>query len=206
MPSHHCVLVQNSQPTGSSDGGASQHHIQVSYTPACAREAPGSNGRHKNWLITCCPTAQKLRNFESTACARRMLTPLPASLPTRKPELAPLPTRSRHSRCGDEGVNVSCTAGQEENTLIHTQIIARYVTIKLNCMVCKLEREHGPHNHSKLRLCYMLKGPEEDACRPRVAILGSRQQLCLHPTVSTLSGGAANQACRGVVASKDCSW
>lgn len=37
-------------------------------------------------------------------------------------------------------------------------------------------------------------------------MLGSRQQLCLHPRVSTLSGGAANQACRALVASRTCSW
>ena len=43
-------------------------------------------------------------------------------------------------------------------------------------------------------------------CRPRVAVLGSRQQLCLHPSVSTMAGGAANQACRTLVASRTCSW
>lgn len=37
-------------------------------------------------------------------------------------------------------------------------------------------------------------------------MLGSRQQLCLHPTVSKLPGGAANQACRALVASRTCSW
>ncbi|EIE26626.1 DNA repair helicase [Coccomyxa subellipsoidea C-169] len=43
-------------------------------------------------------------------------------------------------------------------------------------------------------------------CRPRAAILGSRQQMCLNPGVKRLPGGAMNQACRAHVSSRTCSW
>ncbi len=40
--------------------------------------------------------------------------------------------------------------------------------------------------------------------RPRTCILGSRQQMCVHPTVSKLQGSAQNQACRCLVAKQEC--
>lgn len=43
-------------------------------------------------------------------------------------------------------------------------------------------------------------------CRPRAAILGSRQQMCLNPGVKRLPGGAMNQACRAHVGARTCSW
>ncbi|CAL8466940.1 g6476 [Coccomyxa elongata] len=42
--------------------------------------------------------------------------------------------------------------------------------------------------------------------RPRAAILGSRQQMCLNPGVKRLPGGAMNQACRTHVTARSCSW
>ena len=42
--------------------------------------------------------------------------------------------------------------------------------------------------------------------RPRVSILGSRQQQCVHPAVSKLSGEACNQACRALTAKRTCGW
>ncbi|KAK9916347.1 hypothetical protein WJX75_001590 [Coccomyxa subellipsoidea] len=42
--------------------------------------------------------------------------------------------------------------------------------------------------------------------RPRAAILGSRQQMCLNPGVKRLPGGAMNQACRAHVGARTCSW
>ena len=43
-------------------------------------------------------------------------------------------------------------------------------------------------------------------CRPRCTVLGSRNQMCLHPTVSTLAGPAANQACRSLMQTRSCRW
>lgn len=57
-----------------------------------------------------------------------------------------------------------------------------------------------------VRVSHAVSSDRVHACRPRTTVLGSRQQLCLHPSVSKLSGGAANQACRGLVASRTCSW
>lgn len=37
-------------------------------------------------------------------------------------------------------------------------------------------------------------------------MLSSRQQTCLHPTASKLSGGAANQACKALTSARKCSW
>ena len=51
--------------------------------------------------------------------------------------------------------------------------------------------------------------PVERPCwchRPRMCILGSRQQMCVHPTVSRLSGPACNQACKALTAKRQCPW
>ncbi|KXZ47102.1 hypothetical protein GPECTOR_38g339 [Gonium pectorale] len=42
--------------------------------------------------------------------------------------------------------------------------------------------------------------------RVRSTVLSSRQQTCLHPTASKLTGGAINQACKALTAAKKCSW
>ena len=43
-------------------------------------------------------------------------------------------------------------------------------------------------------------------CRPRVCVLGSRQQMCVHPAVSRLSGPAMNQACKTLTSKRQCPW
>lgn len=47
---------------------------------------------------------------------------------------------------------------------------------------------------------------EECTCRPRVCVLGSRSQQCVHPTVSRLPGDALNQACRSMAPKRSCPW
>jgi regulator of telomere elongation helicase 1 len=42
--------------------------------------------------------------------------------------------------------------------------------------------------------------------KPRVSILGSRQQSCLNHSVSQLPATAANQACRALVGKRECKW
>ncbi|KAK1860558.1 hypothetical protein I4F81_003146 [Pyropia yezoensis] len=42
--------------------------------------------------------------------------------------------------------------------------------------------------------------------RTRMVLLGSREQLCVHPHVSTLRGAAQNAACTSACASKTCSF
>jgi len=41
---------------------------------------------------------------------------------------------------------------------------------------------------------------------PRTAVLGSRQQSCLNPTVQPLPSTAANQACRSLTSKRGCKW
>jgi len=40
--------------------------------------------------------------------------------------------------------------------------------------------------------------------RPRLSVLGSRQQTCVHRDISELSGAAQNSACKAAVASRSC--
>ena len=42
--------------------------------------------------------------------------------------------------------------------------------------------------------------------RPRVTVLASRHQLCVHPVVSQLTGAAQNAACRALTARRGCSY
>ncbi len=44
------------------------------------------------------------------------------------------------------------------------------------------------------------------ARRPKSAVLGSRQQMCQHPTISKLPAAAGNQACRAATKSRSCAW
>ncbi len=39
-----------------------------------------------------------------------------------------------------------------------------------------------------------------------MCILGSRQQMCVHPTVSRMNGPACNQACKALTAKRQCPW
>lgn len=48
--------------------------------------------------------------------------------------------------------------------------------------------------------------PSCPPCRPNNALLSSRQQTCLNPSVSSLVGVAANRACRALVGSRACKW
>ena len=42
--------------------------------------------------------------------------------------------------------------------------------------------------------------------RPRVSILGSREQMCVHPEVSEMSGTQQNHMCKALVASRSCKY
>lgn len=42
--------------------------------------------------------------------------------------------------------------------------------------------------------------------RPKLAVLGSREQLCVHPRVSLLRGGAQNHACSTTTNTRSCSY
>ena len=42
--------------------------------------------------------------------------------------------------------------------------------------------------------------------RPKMTILGSRQQLCVHPVVSKLEGAGQTHACRALTADKACNY
>ncbi|GAX78033.1 hypothetical protein CEUSTIGMA_g5475.t1 [Chlamydomonas eustigma] len=42
--------------------------------------------------------------------------------------------------------------------------------------------------------------------RVKSTVLASRQQSCLHPKISKLSGGQANNGCKSLVSHKKCSW
>jgi hypothetical protein len=42
--------------------------------------------------------------------------------------------------------------------------------------------------------------------RVHSTVLASRQQTCVHPKVSAMSGQAASNACRALVAARKCHW
>ena len=42
--------------------------------------------------------------------------------------------------------------------------------------------------------------------RVRSTVLASRQQTCLHPTVSKMQGMQGNNGCKALVAAKKCNW
>ena len=42
--------------------------------------------------------------------------------------------------------------------------------------------------------------------RPRSTLIGSRDKLCCNPTVRAHPGGAGNQMCRKLVATRSCGW
>lgn len=42
--------------------------------------------------------------------------------------------------------------------------------------------------------------------RPRVSLLGSREQLCVHEEVSQMKGAAKNHACQALVSARRCKY
>ena len=65
--------------------------------------------------------------------------------------------------------------------------------------VIYLSRTHG-------QLSQVVRELRSTAYRPRISVLGSRQQLCVHPEVSKLRGAAQNCACQKLVAAKACPY
>ena len=65
--------------------------------------------------------------------------------------------------------------------------------------VIYLSRTHG-------QLSQVIRELRSTAYRPRISVLGSRQQLCVHPEVSKLRGAAQNCACQKLVAAKACPY
>ncbi len=63
---------------------------------------------------------------------------------------------------------------------------------------------YSSRTHSQLK--QVMGELSTTAYAPKVAVLGSRQQSCMHPTVQQLPAAAANQACRGLVARRACKW
>jgi hypothetical protein len=65
--------------------------------------------------------------------------------------------------------------------------------------VIYLSRTHG-------QLSQVIRELRSTAYRPRISVLGSRQQLCVHPEVSKLRGAAQNCACQKLVSAKACPY
>ncbi|KAG7673937.1 hypothetical protein Ndes2526B_g02593 [Nannochloris sp. 'desiccata'] len=63
---------------------------------------------------------------------------------------------------------------------------------------------YSSRTHSQLK--QVMKELSTTNYKPRVSILGSRQQSCLNQHVQQLPQTAANQACRALVAKRDCKW
>ncbi len=54
------------------------------------------------------------------------------------------------------------------------------------------------------QLSQVIKELKKTSYRPRMCVLGSRHQMCVHKDISQLSGAAQNVACRAAVASRSC--
>eukprot|EP00877_Chromochloris_zofingiensis_P002619 jgi/Chrzof1/12358/Cz06g31220.t1 len=63
---------------------------------------------------------------------------------------------------------------------------------------------YASRTHSQL--AQVIKELRNTSYKVRTSVLGSRQQMCLHPKVSKMTGGAANFACKGLVHHKQCQW
>ena len=50
----------------------------------------------------------------------------------------------------------------------------------------------------------VVKELKQTGYRPRVTVLGSREQLCVHPQVKLERGTAQNHQCRSMIASQGC--
>ncbi|QDZ22420.1 DNA repair helicase [Chloropicon primus] len=61
---------------------------------------------------------------------------------------------------------------------------------------------YSSRTHSQL--AKVIKELKATSYRPRTCILGSRQQMCIHPTISKMQGNPQNQACRSLVAKQGC--
>ena len=61
---------------------------------------------------------------------------------------------------------------------------------------------YASRTHSQL--AKVVKELRSTSYRPKTCVLGSRQQMCIHPTVSKIQGNAQNQACRALVAKQAC--
>ena len=63
---------------------------------------------------------------------------------------------------------------------------------------------YASRTHSQL--AQVMKELKVTGYKPKTSILGSRQQSCLHPVVSKMTGASANQACRSLIAKRGCKW
>ncbi len=63
---------------------------------------------------------------------------------------------------------------------------------------------YSSRTHSQLK--QVMKELNSTNYKPRVSVLGSRQQSCLNPSVQQLPATAANQACRALVGKRECKW
>jgi Rad3-related DNA helicase len=54
---------------------------------------------------------------------------------------------------------------------------------------------YASRTHSQL--AQVIRELKSTKYRPRMAVIGSRQQMCVHKDVRTLTGAAQNAACRG---------
>ena len=57
---------------------------------------------------------------------------------------------------------------------------------------------------SRAQLSQVIRELRKTSYRPRMALLGSRQQMCVHKDISQLGGVAQDYACRAAVASRSC--
>lgn len=62
-----------------------------------------------------------------------------------------------------------------------------------------LSRTHG-------QLTQVIRELRNTAYKPKTAVLGSRQQFCVHPDVSKLRGTAQNNACQKLVGARTCQY
>lgn len=63
---------------------------------------------------------------------------------------------------------------------------------------------YSSRTHSQL--VQVVKELKASAFKPRTAVLGSREQLCVHPTISRLSGATQGNACKSTCKSRSCSF
>eukprot|EP01083_Nonionella_stella_P198039 727513_1 len=63
---------------------------------------------------------------------------------------------------------------------------------------------YSSRTHSQIQ--QVVKELKSTRYKPRIAILGSRAQMCVHPRVSAESGHRQNQACKVLVAKRECGY
>ena len=61
---------------------------------------------------------------------------------------------------------------------------------------------YASRTHSQL--AKVVKELRSTSYRPKTCVLGSRQQMCIHPVVSKMQGNNQNQACRSLCAKQQC--